>query len=76
MCRSWSAALTSRVDGKCFEGAKHCYCGVRCYQMHSVFVENLMERLRLVDGSCCSMYARREKLKADAKPLLSGESEV
>ena len=41
-----------------------------------VFVENLMERLRLIDGGCYSMYGRREKLKADAKPLLSGASEV
>ena len=35
------------MDGKCFEDATRCCWGVRWYQMHSVFVGNLMAGSRL-----------------------------
>ena len=41
--------LINSIDVKggreCFEGAEHRNYGVRCCQMHSVFVENLMKGL-------------------------------
>ena len=63
------------VDGKCFEGAQEpCYRGVRRYQMHTMFVGNLMVSLRLNEGGCHSTHGWKEQLEADAMPLLSGES--
>ncbi len=65
------------VDGKCFEGAQEpCYRGVRRYQMHTIFVGNLMVSLRLNDGGGHSTHGWKEQLEADAVPLLSGESGV
>ena len=65
------------VDGKCFEGAQRtCYRGVRRYQMHTVFVGNLMVSLRLNDGRSHSTHGWQEQLDADAVPLLSSESGV
>ena len=64
------------VDGKCFEGAKRGYRGVLHYQMHTVFVGNLMVSVRLNGGDCHATHGWREQLDADALPLLSDESAV
>lgn len=64
------------VDGKCFEGAAHGYRKERRYQMHSVFVGNLMVSSRLNGGGSHATHGWREQLDADVLPLLSGESDI
>ena len=64
------------VDGKCFEGAAYGYRNVRRYQMHSVFVGNLMVSARLNEGDRHATHGWLEQLDEDVLGLLSGESDV